>query len=270
MTPPRPVTPHAILVAGLEALHARLEATGADADTLAASRRCLALGVPLDDYLVAASSPPSEALRALEAETQAVDWDRSFADQRTEALLEQEMVSGALEGQFLRMLVAISGARRVLEVGVFTGYSALAMAEALPAGGRLVGVERDPFAVAFARRQFAQSPDGRKIEIREGDGADILHALADDGDVFDIAFIDADKGGYLGYVETLLDRGLVGVGGLICADNTLYQGEVYARGEVSELGRAVADFNRAVADDPRVEQVLIPMRDGLTLIRRVS
>ena len=267
---PRPVTPHSILVASLEALHARLEETDADADTLAASRRCLDLAAPLDDYLVAVSSPPSDALRALEAETQAIDWDQSFADQRTEALLEQEMVSGALEGQFLKMLVAISGARRVLEVGVFTGYSALAMAEALPAGGRLVGCEKDPFAASFARRQFAQSAAGRTIEIREGDASETLNALADDGETFDLAFVDADKGGYLGYVRTLLDRGLVGVGGLICADNTLYQGEVYAPGDGSELGRAVAAFNRAVADDPRVEQVVIPMRDGLTLIRRVA
>ena len=265
-----PVTPHAVLTREIESLCDDLLAGGAAERWLAAARRCRALAAPLDGYLAGTTTPPSDALRALEAETHRVDWDRSFEDGQTGARLEREMVSGALEGQFLRMLVAISGARRVLEVGVFTGYSALAMAEALPEGGLLVGCERDPFAAAFARQQFARTAAGAKIDLRVGAGADVLARLADEGLAFDLVFVDADKTGYLGYFRTLLDRDLVRPGGVICVDNTLYKGEVYAAGAVSETGEALRLFNRAVADEPRVEQVVLPLRDGLTIIRRVA
>ena len=177
------------------------------------------------------------------------------------------MLSGHVEGQTLKMLVHATRARRVLEIGMFTGYSALAMAEALPAGGHLVSCEIDHEVAAFAQRCFQDSPDGSKIAVRVGPALATLSELDAAGVVFDLVFIDADKAGYSGYLTALLDFGLVAPHGLICVDNTLMQGQPWRPGEPTANGRAVAAFNQAVAADPRVDQVIIPLRDGLTLIR---
>ena len=176
------------------------------------------------------------------------------------------MLSGHVEGQALKFLVHLARARRVLEIGMFTGYSALAMAEALPDDGVLVACEVDADVAALARECFAAAPGGEKIDVRVAPADDTLAALA--GQVFDLVFIDADKAGYLGYVERILETGLLRDGGVICVDNTLMQGQPWA-GESTANGDAITAFNAAIADDPRVEQVLIPLRDGLTLIRRV-
>ena len=110
-------------------------------------------------------------------------------------------------------------------------------------------------------------PGGHKIDVRVGPALDTLRGLV--GETFDLVFVDADKAGYLGYLDALLELELLAPHGLICVDNTLMQGQPWTSGEPSANGAAIAAFNRAVAADPRVEQVLIPLRDGLTLIRRV-
>ncbi|MGL5910986.1 MAG: O-methyltransferase, partial [Phycicoccus sp.] len=160
-------------------------------------------------------------------------------------------------------------ARQVLEIGMFTGYSALAMAEALPAGGRVVACEVDADVAAFARRCFAASAAGDRIEVRVGAAEDTLAALAAAGEQFDLVFVDADKAGYTGYVATLLDTDLLAPHGLLCVDNTLMQGQPWA-GPRTPNGEAVAAFNEYLAAEPRVEQVLLPLRDGVTLVRRVD
>lgn len=225
--------------------------------------------MPLEDYLLEQSSSPSADLEALESATRQHDWQAAFERQQTDLPLEQEMVSGKLEGQFLKMLVAISGAESVLEIGSFTGYASLAMAEALPEHGRLIACEFDAFTADFARRQLEKLPAGRRVNIRTGDARTTLNELAEAGERFDLVFIDADKPGYTDYFLTLLDRNLVGIGGLICADNTLFQGQPYAESIPTANGRVIAEFNRLVARDDRVEQVLVPIRDGLTIIRRL-
>ena len=174
------------------------------------------------------------------------------------------MLSGHVEGQLLKLLVGFGRVRRVLEIGMFTGYSALAMAEALPGDGVLVACEIDEEVAAFALEGFAASPAGAKIDVRVGPA---LETLAELDEPFDLIFLDADKGGYLAYFEAVLERGLLAPHGLLCADNTLMQGEPWRSAPPSENGAAIAAFNDAVADDPRVEQVLLPVRDGLTLIR---
>ena len=178
------------------------------------------------------------------------------------------MLSGHVEGRLLALLVKLSGAQRVLDVGTFTGYSALAMAEAIGDGGRVVTCELDEGVAAMAREAFDASAAGSQIEVEIGPALDTLARLADAGERFDLAFLDADKPGYLPVFELLLDRGLVGPGGLIVADNTLLQGQPYAPGDRADVnGRAITEFNTAVAADDRVEQVLLPVRDGVTLAR---
>ena len=259
-TLPRPVTPLGILVGRLGELLAR-----ADPGLQAGLREAYDLAAGLDPYLERNTTPESPALAALAAATAAHDWGRHDGA----VPLEQEMLSGHVEGQLLKMLVHATRARQVLDVGMFTGYSALAMAEALPAGGRVVACELDAGVAAFARRHFDASECGHRIDVRVGPAAGTLAELAAAGAVFDLVFVDADKAGYTGYLDAILEGGLLAPHGLICVDNTLMQGHPWASADPPPNGVAVAAFNAAVAADPRVEQVLVPLRDGLTLIRRV-
>ncbi len=255
----RPVTPVGIAAALLASVESRLD--GADPDVLADVTRARTLLLGLDDYVARCTTPASPALTALEDRTRAEPW---------EGHLEQEMLSGHVEGAFLRMLVAITGARRVLEIGLFTGYSALSMAEALPTDGRLVALEVDAHAAAIAREAFDASPAGGLIDVRVGPAADSLQELGVEGEWFDLVFIDADKAGYAGYLDALLDLDLLAPGAVVCVDNTLLQGEPWASLSPTTNGAAIAAFNARVAADDRLEQVLLPLRDGVTLIRRVS
>ena len=258
MTAPlRPVTPVGILTASLDRLAEEAHrAGGLDADWLARLDDARRLASGLESYAAACTTPESPALRRLDARTRSAEH------------LEREMLSGHIEGQLLKMLVRATGARRVLEIGLFTGYSALAMAEALPEDGRLVACEIDSEIAALAQRNLDDSPGGHKVVVLVGPAQQSLVDLAAAGECFDMVFLDADKGGYAGYLDLLLESSLLAEGALVCVDNTLLQGEPWLSGESSPNGTAIADFNRAVALDPRIEQVLVPVRDGLTLIRR--
>lgn len=185
--------------------------------------------------------------------------------------LEQEMLSGHVEGQALKFLVHMTGATRVLEIGMFTGYSALAMAEALSDGGEVVACEVDQFVADFARSCFAESPVGHRVVVEVGPAIETLARLDGTSPPFDLVFIDADKTGYLDYYRALMDGDLLAEGAVIAVDNTLLQGTPYASGPGrTDNGDAVDRFNEFVAEDPRVEQVVLPLRDGVTLIRRVG
>jgi caffeoyl-CoA O-methyltransferase len=265
-TRPRPVTPVGILAAKLSRLCDTAEALGdLDAEFVSELRSARTLAAGLEPYVAHCTSPESPALAALAAQTQAHDWTRRGGEA---VALEPEMLSGHVEGMALRFLVTMTGARRVLELGMFTGYSALALAEALPADGRLVACELDPEAADLAQENFAQSPAGARIDVRLGPALQTLEALEQAGDTFDLVFVDADKRGYLDYVCTLIDGRLLAPGGVICVDNTLLQGEPWMPTPPSPNGAAIATFNAVIAGDPRVEQVLLPLRDGMTLIRR--
>ena len=265
---PRPVTPASILASKLDELARRLE-HNIDPAAAALLREARELAGGLDPYLERWTTPESSALLRLADRTQAQDWrGRSLAG--VSGHLEQEMLSGHVEGQLLKMLVHATRATRVLEIGMFTGYSALAMAEAIPADGRVVACEIDADVAAFAQRCFDDSPDGGKIAVKVGPALDTLAKLADSGEQFDLVFIDADKAGYVGYLNALLDSRLLTNHGLICVDNTLMQGQPWMSDEPTPNGAAITIFNQQVAADPRVEQVIIPLRDGITLIRRVA
>lgn len=259
------MTPVAILASRLEWLTGQLEGVeGLDPAIMSEARRTWLLAAGLDPYVSSCTTPESPALLDLARRTSEQDWTNGST------FLEREMLSGHVEGQTLKLLVHATRARRVLEIGMFTGYSALAMAEALPPDGVLVACELDQRAAALAQDCFAASPAGAKISVRIGPAMQTLAGLADAGETFDLVFIDADKPGYAGYVDVLLERDLLAPGAVICVDNTLMQGEPYLQSESSTNGEAIARFNRTIADDPRVEQVMLPLRDGLTLIHRVD
>ena len=267
--PFRPVTPMSILAAKLDSTYQRAALhTVIDSEFRDDFQGLVALATGLDPYVANCTSPESADLTALVHATQAADWSHLYAAGQTAVALEQEMVSGHVEGQFLKMLVHALKATNILEIGLFTGYSALAMAEALPSSGTLIACEIDAYAAQFASAMFAKSVHGHKITVEHGPAINTLKKLSGRGDSFDLIFIDADKGGYVDYFQAILDGGLLAGGGLICVDNTLMQGEPYLPGKPSANGKAIAQFNRVVAEDRRVEQVMLPLRDGLTLIRQ--
>jgi caffeoyl-CoA O-methyltransferase len=265
---PRPVTPLGILAAKLEYLSQQLATADIDAELKLELQQACELASGLDPYLSHCTTPESPALASLVRRTQAEDWSqRSISEAAPH--LEQEMLSGHVEGQFLKFLVQIAQARRVLEIGMFTGYSALAMAEALPDDGEVVACEVDAYVARFAQQCFDESPSGHKIAVAVAPAMVTLERIAAAHERFDLVFIDADKGGYVDYVNFLLDRDLLTPHGFICVDNTLMQGQPYVSGESTPNGVAIATFNQVIADDPRIDRVLLPLRDGLTLIRRV-
>ncbi len=173
-----------------------------------------------------------------------------------------QMQVGILEGTFLQLLVRLSGARRGLEIGMFTGYSALMMAAGLPEDGQLITCDVDPTAEEVARSFFARSPHGHKIQVRMGPALETIQQL--DGPL-DFVFLDADKENYSHYFDRVLP--LVRSGGWIAADNTLWSGAVLddPAGQDSDT-KALVAFSRHVAGDDSVDQVLLTVRDGITLI----
>ncbi len=178
-----------------------------------------------------------------------------------ERMKSPQMLSGRTEGQFLAILLRMLGARRALEVGMFTGYSALMMASALPDDGELITMDVDPHAEEVARRYFAQSPHGSKIRIRIGPALDTLATLEGP---FDFAFVDADKQNYPHYYDRVME--LLRPGGLVAVDNVLWSGEVLEPKD--EEARAIHALNERVHADPRVDHVLLTIRDGILLARK--
>jgi caffeoyl-CoA O-methyltransferase len=174
-----------------------------------------------------------------------------------------QMMVGPVEGRFLEMLVFATGARRVLEIGTFTGYSALSMAAALPPGGEIVTCDIDPAALEVARRFVADSPYADRVQVRAGPALD---TLADLEGTFDLVFVDADKTNYVNYYEAVLPK--LAEWGLIAVDNTMWGGRVLDDSDTTEDTVAIRAFNDHVAADDRVVCVQLTVRDGVTLVRR--
>jgi caffeoyl-CoA O-methyltransferase len=203
----------------------------------------------IQQYAEEHTSPPDELLAELAAET------RATAE-------TPQMLTGRIEGRLLELLVFASGARRVLDIGTFTGYSALSMAAALPAGGRIDTCEVEPANAETARRYIARSPYADRIAVHVGPA---LQTIARLEGAFDLVFLDADKANYVNYYEAVLPR--LSARGLIAVDNTLWSGRVLEPDD-SELTRAIVAFNEHVRNDPRVTSVVLTVRDGITLVRR--
>lgn len=203
----------------------------------------------IETYSEAHSIPESAVCRALREETQ-----------RT--MEHPQMLVGPLEGAFLKMMTRLVGATRVLEIGMFTGYSALCLAEALPPDGTVLTCEIDEGPAKLARRYFSRSPDGGKISVRMGPAIDTMRDLTGP---FDLIFIDADKTNYVRYYQRALE--LIAPGGVILVDNVLWNGDVLTQPAPDEKTAAIQELNRIVAADPRVSGVLLPIRDGVFVIR---
>ena len=265
----RPVTPLGILVEKLEEIVNESKLTQISPSLANKIESAYELASGIDPYLEKHTTQESLALASLADRTSKEPWEMRFSDKETLVYLEQEMLSGHIEGQTLKMFVAMTKAKNILEIGMFTGYGALAMAEALPDDGKIIACEIDPYVANFAIKCFNESPHGNKIKVEIAPALETMNKLVEAGESFDFVFIDADKGGYIDYLKLLLDTPLLALDGWICVDNTLLQGQPYLSSEKrSENGEAIARFNDFVTQESRVEQVLIPLRDGLTIIKR--
>lgn len=220
------------------------------------SRGSIGLSPDLNDYIVKAHAPEHPVLRKLR--------------QATGRMPMGGMQIAPEQGHFLAFLVRLIGARRTLEIGTFTGYSALAVALALPENGKLVACDVSEEWTAIARRHWAEAGVEKKIALRLAPALETLAALESEGRPgrFDFAFIDAHKPEYDAYYEACLR--LVRVGGLIALDNMLQGGRVADRGDRSAGAVAIRPLNAKLARDERVDAVLLPLGDGLTLARRVK
>jgi caffeoyl-CoA O-methyltransferase len=206
------------------------------------------LSEEIERYAVEHSTPDPDFFRRLEEETRATT-------------SVPQMMVGPLEGQFLGWLVWLSGARTVLEIGTFTGYSSISMALNLPDDGRIVSLDVNEETTAIARRYAEEAGVADRIEYRVGPALDVLAEL--DGP-FDLVFIDADKENYVDYYENVLAK--LSDRGFIVADNVLWSGRVLDD-EGDESTEAIKSFNEHVAGDDRVECLMLTVRDGMTLIR---
>lgn len=209
----------------------------------------------LQEYIERFSSPENEALSAITRSTY-------------NHVLNPHMLSGQVQGRVLSMLSHMIRPKRILELGTFTGYSALCLAEGLAEDGRLITVEHNDELEETIRHNLSLSPLGEKIELVIGDAKEVLSTFDFRLSTFDLIFIDADKREYSAYLDLVLP--LVADGGFILADNTLWDGHIvdpdYDKDKQTLGLRA---FNRKVAEDERLEQVILPLRDGLTLIRKI-
>jgi len=204
----------------------------------------------IEEYAAAHTTPPLELLQDLAAETRAT-------------LRAPQMLTGTIEGRFLELLVYGTGAKRVLELGTYSGYSSLSMAAGLPEGGHIDTCEFDETHAEVARRYIEESPHGDRITVHLGPALETIEKLEGE---FDFVFIDADKENYVNYYEALLPR--LADGGLMALDNTLWSGRVLDDSDDSEGTRAIKAINARIASDERVTSVMLTVRDGVTLVRK--
>ena len=204
----------------------------------------------LENYAAAHTTPPEPLLAELAEETRAT-------------LRSPQMLTGTIEGRFLELLVHGLAAKRVLELGTYSGYGTTSMAAGLPEGGRIDTCEISEEHASVARRYLERAGYADRVTVHVGPALETIRTLEGD---FDFVFIDADKENYLEYYEEVLPR--LSAHGLIAADNTLWSGRVVDESEDDEATRAIRAFNDHIAADERVTAVMLTVRDGITLIRR--
>ena len=206
----------------------------------------------VEDYVDAHTDKVSHLLEELTAETEKITGRSRWS-------------IGKVEGKLLQLLIKISNARRVVEVGTFTGYSALAMAEALPQDGNLTTLENSREFADIAQRYFAKSPHGKKIQLKLGPALQSLKAIPDNSE--DFVFIDADKPSYGLYFDEAMR--ILRSGGIIFVDNVFWRHKIFKKKITNENARAIAAFNEKVKRETRAEKVMLSVRDGVYLIRKI-
>lgn len=205
----------------------------------------------IDKYILQHIEPQDEVLRELDRETHL-------------KVLGSRMISGHLQGQVLTMLAKMIQPENILEIGTFTGYSAICLAKGLTESGKLITIEMDDELEDFARKYFEKAGFQHKIVQHIGAALEIIPTLEE---IFDLVFIDADKREYVAYYHQIFDK--VKSGGYIIADNTLWNGKVIVEPVTDDYQtRGIIEFNRLISEDKRVERVILPLRDGMTIIRK--
>ncbi|XP_052701410.1 probable caffeoyl-CoA O-methyltransferase 1 [Crassostrea angulata] len=216
------------------------------------------------------TTKPSPALDHLIKETFAYPWEDAHKEGRVSYYATPRMLTGNLEAQLIKLITSASKANMVLEIGLYTGCSSLTMAEALPKDGKVVSLEIDKGIADVARSFLNRSPVGNKIEIMIGPALNSLEILAEKQVKFDVIFIDADKTGYVQYYKTIFEKDLLASEGTIIVDNVLKDGDPYSGEEYESNSGAILEFNEMVLRDKNVHKVMIPVRDGVYLIRRMK
>ena len=205
---------------------------------------------PLEDYLSAISTPEPELLQRLNRETHL-------------KVLYPRMLSGPVQGRFLAMLSLMLRPKRILEVGTFTGYSALCLGEGLPDDGEIVSIELLREREWLIRKYLAEAGLTERIDLRFGRALEIIPTLSGP---FDLVFLDADKANYAAYYKLIVP--LMPAGGVLVADNVLWDGKVVDASVKDKETEGIRSFNLTVNEDSRVEQVMLPLRDGMLLVRK--
>lgn len=211
----------------------------------------------LEEYISAHSTPENEVLESITRDTYV-------------HILNPHMLSGHVQGRVLSMISHMIRPKHILELGTFTGYSALCLAEGLAEGGELTTIEHNDELEETIRRNLERSPLGGRIRLIIGDAAEVISRQMSDGScrMYDLAFIDADKREYCAYIDAVYP--LVPVGGFILADNTLWDGHIIDPAyDKDKQTLGLRAFNDKIKEDDRFEQVILPLRDGLTIIRKV-
>lgn len=205
----------------------------------------------LDEYILSHSEPESDLLKKLTREANA-------------KLLHGRMVSGHIQGRLLSAVTKMIKPRNILEIGTYVGYSAICFAEGLPDNGRITTIDIDDEIESMARRYINQSPNADKIDFIVGDALQIIPGM---NQMFDLVFIDGDKRQYMAYYNAVFDK--VPQGGFILADNTLWDGKLIQPIASNDwMSKGLIEFNDFIAQDDRVERFILPLRDGLTIIRK--
>lgn len=206
----------------------------------------------IEEYSAAHTEDENALLKSLNRETHA-------------HILSPRMLSGHLQGRFLSMISRMIRPDRILEIGTYTGYSGICLCEGLNPGGKLITIDVNEELESFTRRYFDQTPFKDQIDYRIGNALDIIPTLTD---TFDIVFIDADKINYSAYFNLCLDK--TRPGGFLIADNVLWSGKVVQQlKKIDKDTQALLDFNRMVHEDPRVSNLLLPIRDGLMILQKL-
>ena len=209
------------------------------------------LSPELENYLTQHTTPVSELLNRLQKET----------FQKT---TQPQMLSGAYQGRMLSLISKIIRPKTILEIGTFTGYATLCLAEGLSSDGKIITIDRNEELMYLPKKYFAESEFAEQIEIKIGNALDVLGELDES---FDLVFIDADKSNYINYYEMVL--GKMNMGGVILVDNVLWYGKVLEEAKPNDKDtKILKDFNELAANDDRVETLILPIRDGVSLIRK--
>jgi caffeoyl-CoA O-methyltransferase len=227
----------------------------------------------LDPYISSVSNADGPIMQAIKEKMDSTNWDALHEEGKTMFSYGPEMSTDPIEAQTIKMFTFMKNAKRVLEIGMFTGYGAAAIVEALPEDGECVSLDIDPYLKEWVGEVMSQFPDGKKHSVEVGPALDSLLKLPANKK-FDFVFVDANKSEYRRYIEILLERGLLADDAMIAVDNTLYCGLPYmpeqydAQPKRRGFGEDVKAFNEWLATQPDLMTVMLPIRDGITLVRK--